>query len=237
MMAHLQTIAEALARDNSGRLPLTSHTQIRQAEEQDEWDGGSITKRYHRLRAEELQGFVHNLKDNEVEKFKLRMDARRVRRSRTKLAESEKTRVLFDEVHESFHQWRSEADGRPDVQFKYTSDERDGHFKDLSFLEEDDINVHGEATDDADPEHDFKAGFLFFQECGIGWEKTAHYGHGFDKHEKFPNQKITVHKALFGKEHNPFSETKDMDGRRHLKYIHLPANHMGWVEVSFLINQ
>lgn len=236
-MAHLQTIAEVPARDGSGRLPLTSHEKIRQAEEDDEWDGGSITKSYHRLRAEELQGFVHSLKENEVEKLK--MDARRIKRCRAnlKLPESKKTRLLFDEVRESFNEWRSEANRRPDVQFKYTANERDGHFKDLGFLEQDDADVHGEATEDAGPEHDFKAGFLFFQKYGIGWKKFTHHGHGFDKHEKFPNQKITVHKALYGKEHNPFSETKDEDGRRYLKYIHLPANHMGWVEVSFLIHE
>lgn len=167
---------------------------------------------------------------------KLKVDARRVKRCRARLAEFEKTRLLFDEVRESFNQWRLEANRRPGVQFKYTATERDGHFKDLVFNEEDDIDVHGEASEDAGPEHDFKAGFLFFQEYGIGWKSFTHHGHGFDKHEKFPNQKITVHRALFGKEYNPFSATMDEHGKRYLKYIHLPANHMGWVEVSFLMN-
>ncbi|KAH8787787.1 hypothetical protein F5883DRAFT_400901, partial [Diaporthe sp. PMI_573] len=49
-------------------------------------------------------------------------------------------------------------------------------------------------------------------------------------HEKFPNQKLTVHKALYDTQHNPIYETKDEDDNRYLKYIHLPANHMGWVE-------
>lgn len=234
-MAHPKTIAEALACDGSGRLPLTSHEQVRQAEEHDECDSGSITKRYHRLRAEELSGFVHSLKDNEEDKFKLKMDARRVKRCRTKLAESKKTRVLFDEVHESFHQWRSEADGRPDVQFRWSANERNSHFKDLDFLDEDDIDADGGATEDAGPEHDFIAGFLFFQKDIIGWKKATYHGLGFNKHEEFPNQKMTVHEALFGKEHNPFSETEDEGGGRHLKYIHLPANHMGWVDVSFTV--
>lgn len=230
-MAHLGTIAEASTPSGT----LTSHQQIRDAEKQDEWDGGSITKRYHRLRVEDVPQFLQRLKENEVEK--LRVDARRVIWCRAKLAGSNENKLLFKEVHESFEKWRLEAALRPEVQFKYAADERAEHCKEPDFLPKDEIDVHSKVMKDIDPGDDFKAGFLFFQKYKTGWKKATYHGHGFDKHEKFPNQKISVNEALYDKKHNPFSETKDDDGMRHLKYIHLPANHMRWVEVSFLIQK
>lgn len=230
-MAHLGTIAEASTRSGT----LTSHQQIRDAETQDEWDGGSITKRYYRLRVEEVPQFLQRLKENEVEK--LRVDARRVIWCRAKLAGSNENKFLFKEVQESFEKWRLEAALRPEVQFKYAADERAEHCKEPDFLPKDEIDIHGKVMKDIDPGDDFKAGFLFFQKHAAGWKKATYHGHGFDKHEKFPNQKISVNEALYDKKHNPFSETKDDDGRRHLKYVHLPANHMIWVEVSFLIQK
>lgn len=230
-MAHLGTIAEASTRSGM----LTSHQQIRDAEKQDEWDGGSITKRYHRLRVEEVPQFLERLKENELEK--LRVDARRVIWCRAKLAGSNENKLLFKEVHESLDKWRLEAALRPEVQFKYAADERAEHCKEPHFLPKDEIDVHGKVMKDIDPKDDFKAGFLFFQKYKTGWKKATYHGHGFDEHEKFPNQKISVSEALHGKKHNPFSETKDDDGRRHLKYIHLPANNMRWIEVSCLIHE
>lgn len=230
-MAHLRTIAEASTRSGT----FTSHQQIRDAEKQDEWDGGSITKRYHRLRVEEVPEFLARLKKNEIEKLKV--DARRVIWCRAKLAESDENKLLFKEVHGSFEEWRLEAALRPEVQFKYAATERAEHCKEPNFLPKDEIHVHGKAVKDIDPGHDFKAGFLFFQKYKTGWKKATYHGHGFDKHERFPNQKISVNEALYSKEHNPFSETKDDDDRRHLKYIHLPANHMRWIEVSSLIQK
>jgi hypothetical protein len=230
-MAHLQAVTEASARSDPRSPASTQHELIKEAEKNDEWDRGSITKSYHRLRVEELTDFVDGLKENQREKLKI--DARRVKRCRAKLAESGANRLLLSEVQESFKQWRLEAARRPEAQFKFSADERDGHFKELDFLGEDDIFL----DDDTDPEHDFKAGFLFFQKHGIGWKKATYQGNGFDNHEKFPNQKLTVHKALYDTQHNPIYETKDEDDNRYLKYIHLPANHMGWVEVSIPTNQ
>lgn len=235
-MAHLGTIAEASTRTGT----LTSHQQIRVAEQQDEWDGGSITKQYHRLRVEEVPEFLEQLKENETEKLKV--DARRVIWCRAKLAASNENKLLFKEVLESFEEWRLEASLRPEVRFKYAASERAEHCKEPHFLTKKEIDEHSKAVKDIPAEDDFKAGFLFFQKYKTGWKKATYHKHGFDKHgfdkhEAFPNQKMSVSEALYGEKHNPFSKTKDDDGMRHLKYIHLPANHMIWVEVSFLIQK
>lgn len=230
-MAHLPTIPETLARTDSGQADLTPHEKIKEAEKQDNWDGGSITKRYHRLRVEHVREFLEGLRENEKEK--LRVDAERVKWCRARLERSEENRLLFEEVHDSFKQWRSEAESKRGVQFIYTADKRAEHCKDPDSLPKGDTNRPSRAMRDTDPAHDFKAGFLFFQKYKTGWKKATHHGHGFDKQEKFPDQKITIKTALSGKD-NPFSETKDENGERHLKYIHLPANHMRWVEVSCL---
>lgn len=228
-MAHLQEAAEASACGDAHRLATAEHLEIiREAEKKDKWDSSSITKSYHRLRSEELRKFLDALEENQKEK--LRIDARRVKKCRAKLEKSEKTKPLLDEVRESLDKWRTEAKGRGDAKLKYAVEERDVHQKGPDVLGVDDIVLEN----DADPEHDFKAGFLFFQKHESGWKKSTYHKDGFDEHEKFPNQKLTVHQALYDKQHNPIYETKDEDGSRHLKYIHLPANHMGWVEVSIL---
>lgn len=229
MMAHLPTIPETSARTDFG------YEKIKEAEEQDNWDGGSITKRYHRLRAEHVREFYEGLRENEKEK--LRVDAERVKWCRAKLEESEENRSLFEEVQEAFKQWRVDAARKPEVQFKYSADERAQHCKQPDSLPKGDINRKSRNVEDTDPGHDFKAGFLFFQKYRTGWKKATYHGHGFDRHDEFPNQKITVYKALFEKEHNLFSETKDENGERYMKHIHLPANHMRWVEVSCLIHK
>lgn len=233
-MIHLETISEASVRSGPGELKSTPYEKIKEAEEQDKWDGSSITKKYHRLRAEYVPEFLEGLRQNEKEK--LRVDAERVKWCRARLEKSEENRLLFEEVHDSFMQWRSEAESKRKVQFIYAADKRAEHCKDPDSLPKGDTSRPRRDVGDTDPAHDFKAGFLFFQKYKTGWKKATHHGYGFDTHERFPNQKITIKKALSG-EDNPFAETKDENGERHLKYIHLPANHMGWVEVSCLIRK
>lgn len=204
-----------------------SDAKIREAEEKDMWDGKSITKSYHRVRFEGLPEYVKSLQ--EYDKEKLISDARRIQRSRECLSKTAKSKELFSDLAEAFKEWRSDAEERG-VKFKHSSSDRAQYFKALGFAG---VSINNEAIEEADRDaaHDFKTGVIFFEKCGGGWRKTSHHGNGFDKYEKFPNQKMTVHKALFDKDHNPFVETKDEQGRRHLKYIHLPANHMEWVEV------
>ncbi|KAL1848114.1 hypothetical protein Daus18300_013713 [Diaporthe australafricana] len=206
-MDHLGTVPEASAGSGLGVPALTIQDKIKEAEKQDDCDDGSVTKRYHRLRAEDLPCFIKKLEGNQKEKLKV--DAGRIKRCRTKFQQSD-GRLLLD-VEKSFKQWRSEAGLRRDTLLKFTPANRDGHCKEPNSFE-DGIDAHEDAIKDAGPEHDFKAGFLFFQKRRTGWRKATCHGHGFDEFEKFPNQKITVHKALFDKQHNPISMTKDENG-------------------------
>lgn len=231
-MAHIREAAEAPARRDPNAPTLANHLKsIKEAEKKDKWDCGSITKRYHRLRVQEMPDFLKELEENQREK--LETDARRVGNRRARLEESENKRLLLVEVKESFEQWRKEREDKREARFKFSVEERIGHCKELNFPNADDISHE----DDGNPEHDFKAGFLFFQKHGTRWKKATYHGNGFDNHEEFPNQKLTVHQALYDTQSNPIFETKAEDGSRQLKYIHLPANHMGWVEVSVLTKQ
>lgn len=208
---------------------LTSDAKIKEAEEKDVWDSKSITKSYHRLRFEELEGYVKNL--NDYDKEKLKTDARRIQRSRVCL-ENLDAKELFLGCDTAFKDWRSDAEIKRDVKFKYPLSARARGTKSLDFVE-DSIDFNEVSEADRDAAHDFNTGVLFFEKCGVGWRKATYHGNGFDEHEKFPNQKMTVHKALFDQNHNPFGVTKDKQERQYLKYIHLPSNHMEWVEVRY----
>lgn len=229
-----QTIA---TEPQSGRPPTTDE-QIRKAEEEDEWDRESTTKSYFRHRVEDLPQYLDSLSDDKKHRFKKKLwvETVRIERSRERLAHSAKTKGLFDKLKETFREWRQEAEQRPgedSVEFKYPFVERQHHFKTLESIGADNLTFPDEAgAVSEDPEHDFKAGFLFFEKHGIGWRKTDIEEPIFDIYDKFPDQKLSVHDALFNQEYNPFAQSTDEQGRRHLRYVHLPANHMGWVEVS-----
>ena len=48
-------------------------------------------------------------------------------------------------------------------------------------------------------------------------------------HGKFPHQKISIQQLLYNKEQTPLKRTAS---KKQLRYFHLPANSMNWVEVS-----
>jgi hypothetical protein len=48
-------------------------------------------------------------------------------------------------------------------------------------------------------------------------------------HGKFPHQKISIQQLLYNKENTPLKRTLN---KKQLRYFHLPANSMKWVEVS-----
>ncbi|KAG8159647.1 hypothetical protein KVR01_010284 [Diaporthe batatas] len=224
-MTDINAAAEAPARSIPKRPAPAEHLMlIKEAEKKDKWDCDSITKKYYRLRAQELPDFKAKLEENHWKKLK--MDARRIKNCRARLAESKNKRLLLGEVQESFMQWRQEREGKDEARLKFSVDERSRHCKELNISDANDI-LH---ENDDNPEHEINAGFLFFQKHETRWKKATYHGNGFDKHEKFPDQKLTVHQALYDTQPNPISETKAEDGSRLLKYIHLPANHMGWVE-------
>lgn len=51
--------------------------------------------------------------------------------------------------------------------------------------------------------------------------------HGLD-HGEFPHQAISMRRLLYDKEHTPLRRTTD---KTQLRYFHLEANNMKWVEV------
>lgn len=48
-------------------------------------------------------------------------------------------------------------------------------------------------------------------------------------HGKFPHQKISIQQLLYNKENTPLKRTSN---KKQLRYFHLPANSMKWVEVG-----
>jgi hypothetical protein len=50
-------------------------------------------------------------------------------------------------------------------------------------------------------------------------------------HGHFPNQKISIQQLLYNKSQTPLKRT---ESNEHLRYFHLPANNMKWVEVRTL---
>jgi len=48
-------------------------------------------------------------------------------------------------------------------------------------------------------------------------------------HGHFPNQKISIQQLLYNNSETPLKRTND---KKQLRYFHLPANNMKWVEVS-----
>lgn len=51
-------------------------------------------------------------------------------------------------------------------------------------------------------------------------------------HGRFPNQKISIQQLLYNKSGTPLKRTEN---KNLLRYFHLPANNMAWVEVCILI--
>lgn len=51
-------------------------------------------------------------------------------------------------------------------------------------------------------------------------------------HGKFPHQKISIQQLLYNKEETPLKRTSE---KKQLRYFHLPANSMKWVEVSQIL--
>jgi hypothetical protein len=76
----------------------------------------------------------------------------------------------------------------------------------------------------------FRVGVMHFEEekDGSGFHGTS-YHNGDMYSAEFPNQKVSIHDVLYNEEHNPFTCEKDR-----IKYLHFPANHMGWIEVTML---
>lgn len=197
-------------------------------ERADEWDDRSVTKNYHRMKASEASNYIESLRNahSKVKLEKLEDDERRIMKCRARVCKNPSTSELQNELQTSFRKWWDEVKLRSgDEKILHSWDGRKAHVK---------PNICTAACSDArevgvkdDPAHDVNAYFMFFEKIGDEWKGKDYRGQRFPKYEKFPNQRISVHEALHDDIHNPFKPIHDENGKPYLRYIHIPANHMG----------
>ncbi|ROW09329.1 hypothetical protein VPNG_05850 [Cytospora leucostoma] len=171
-----------------------------------------------------------------VDKNSLKAEERSIKVTRARLERVEAKRHYLTDVEETFKQWRVEAWEREEPKKKLqTSFEQRGSSSEIpgNCLKPQlcpEYDAHQSSHGDDDPGHDLRAGFMFFERQDQGCKGVTYHKTPYPDDEDFPNQRLTVHDALYHKEHNAFAPTRDGKGNRHLRHIHLPANHMGWVE-------
>ena len=90
----------------------------------------------------------------------------------------------------------------------------------------DDLNATDDTVDDdpRQPDYGYNGWVIVFEKGKGG--VTPKYPHC---QGKFPHQKIAMQKLLYDKANTPLKRTKDWT---QLRYFHLQANNMKWVEVS-----
>lgn len=201
----------------------------------DEWDSRSITKAYHRMEAREASPYVDRLRrespgihKSKVELEKLEDNERQIMKCRDRLGRNPSTRGLQKELQELFEKWRDEPDIRTGDKkpFKSSWENRQTFVKPTICTGPG--NGEREVEDKDDPAHDMNAYFMFFKREGEEWKGEDYHKGRFPQYEHFPNQRISVHDALYDDEHNPFNPAFDDDkDKPRLRYIHIPANHMG----------
>lgn len=208
----------------------------------DDWDPRSITKTYHRMEASKAAEYIDNLRmeamraptsdnprktDPKAALEKLEEDERRILDCRARLSKNPRTKKLQDELEALFQKWWNETEGRSPKMKKITHSwaEREALVKpDICSASVNDARGVG---DNDDPAHDVNAYFMFFKKHGDEWKGENYRGKKFSEYEKFPNQRMSVHEALHDDTHNPFKPICDENGISYLRYIHIPANHMG----------
>ncbi|ROW01897.1 hypothetical protein VMCG_05556 [Cytospora schulzeri] len=203
---------------------------------EDDWDKGSITKTWYRVKSSESSAYLRELSTKDREK--LMVDEQRIEKTRARLLRDATKKEHVLGVQNALQDWRKEAFRTKDGKSKLNHDLADrgkgpkgNHLKDKVCP---DYDADKEIDRDDDPSHDLTAGIMFFEKSDHGWKGVTHDKGSFSRQASFPDQKLTVHEALYDNKYNPFDPTFDNKGNRHLKYIHLPANHMGWVELPYL---
>lgn len=197
-------------------------------ERADEWDSRSVTKHYHRMKASEAPEYIERLRNShsKVKLEKLEEDERRIVECRARVFKNPGTSELQQELETSFRDWWNEVKGHSgDERIPYSWDGRKDRVKPIICTKS-----RGGAREvgvDDDPAHDVNAYFMFFEKKGHEWKGKDYRGQRFPKYEKFPGQRITVHEALYDDTYNPFKPIHDENGKPYLRYIHIPANHMG----------
>lgn len=225
----------------NGQAP--EHTNvIRMAEEKDKWDRKGVTTTYHRMTALEARKYVEKLRDDDsreskVQLEKLQDDENHIMKCRARLSQNSNTKELQQKLKVLYQSWRDEVNARNgDEEMGRLRDKREDLVKPSICAERREDSA--KLTDDDDPAHDMKAYFMFFEKDGQAWKGKTLHDQGFPKYESFPNQRIPVYQALYSESHNPFTPTRDGEGKPHLRYIHIPANHMGvseYVTILFVL--
>lgn len=232
----------------SGDAPRSpSHEWV--GEDADEWDKRSITKSYHRMKAEEARIYVADLRkdlrkpnynpESKVQWEKLEDEEHSIMEARARLNKrSGPGSGQLKELERLFWEWRDEphrrtGDSKP---FKYPATRRNDHVK--PDICPGPLGCKGvkNVEEDDDPAHDLNVYFMFFKKQGDEWKGEDYHKQRFPLYEHFPNQRITLHDALHDSEHNPFKPIYDDEtGKPYLRYIHIPANHMGVSEVMSVL--
>lgn len=214
------------------------HTSVKYVgETADDWDERSITKSYHRMKAEDAIPYIATLKKESLVKHdamvkleKLEDEEHRIMESRERLKKSSSRSGQLKELEALFWQWRKEADLCTDEDKKL----RAHSSADRTALVKPTIGCRGppckgvrKVEEDDDPADDLNVYFMFFKKNGEEWKGEDYHEQRFPKYEHFPNQRISVHDALHDAVHNPFKPIRDeKTGKPYLRYIHIPANHM-----------
>ena len=88
--------------------------------------------------------------------------------------------------------------------------------------EEDRIDLRNYEPDE--PDYGYNGWLMVFEDGRKRKNDPRCYG-------EFPHQKISIRKLLYDKSNSPLTRTEN---KNELRYFHLPANNMAWVEVSGL---
>lgn len=72
-----------------------------------------------------------------------------------------------------------------------------------------------------EPDYGYNGWLMAFEDGKRGIDDPQCYG-------QFPHQKISIRKLLYNKDETPLARSENKDN---LRYFHLPANNMAWVEV------
>lgn len=195
---------------------------------EDKWDTKSVTKTYYRMTVREAREYVEDLRanDSKVPLEKLRDDEIRILRNRARLHKTMSTNKLQEELKRSFKEWCDEVNAK--IKGKNIGPFLAGR----ESLVKPNVcpelaDKVWEVGDNEDPAHEINAYFMFFEKGDQEYKGKKYQGQGFPDYESFPDQRITVHEALYSDTHNPFLPILDDNGKPYLRYIHLPANHMG----------
>lgn len=223
-----------LSNVTAGEVQASNHDTVKWIGDEEDEDGSGIVKKYYRMKASDALNYIENLRFGPKpcrDLEKLEDDERRIEKTRARLSQSSRTRKLQDHLETSFKDWWDEPKDPKETKIRHSWDQRTRLIKPIVCLGP--SQAARQTGDIDDPAHDFNAYFMFFEKDGKCWKGKTYHDHEFPSYEEFPSQRLSVQKALYDESYNPFNVTHDSDDKRYLRYIHLPANHMGVSKAAF----